>query len=341
MNTTPQIAARPPLPPPHENKVLAAAKKVVHAVDEYTSPRETTAGNFEKPSAVIALLSGSADGLLYFGLPGVVVGAGSAMAGYAANRFTNNRAVAALAATAAGAGLCAATLAIASAPVTVPAVVAAGALFGLFEAGRTDKDAERRDASNCVMMLPSVLPGPTRFTVAIGSALSQDLHNPVAKAAVGGISAAALTAAVTVLTGGLALPLVAAAGIGGVLAPVLGHRIWQGARNGMADLAGGVTRLLVKTGVVHKKDPGEEKPHSEKAERLRNAAAAVILTIPTNMLKANGNVVHALIGTALKSGQYAYIMLKGQNTVEHEANPAAAEKSAENPAVQEKSAPVV
>lgn len=306
-----KVTASPPSPvgkpstPAH--KVVDTLKAGIRWLDDYTSPRPHTAGNFAKASYFQSALQGGTEGFYLLGLPGVLTGAGSAMLGVCLDRATRGRKWVSIPAGAvAGAAGSAAVAALVGGPMGIPAAAIAGGLLGAFQTFRADARSAVRDAGgNATMISAAFLPGPAKMAGGLGAAVGAQLKSRPLKALVGAATGAALGAGLAAVGFAPVGVATAAAGsaLAGALGPFVGPRFSQFFRNLSEDLGKGAEKLAHRLGWTH----------GNLDEKVRNAAGSVPSSFVKEGLRgflfSDGSPVSFLLGGVMESLQQAHIML--------------------------------
>lgn len=223
--------------------------KAAHWLDEYTTPRESTQGDFESHDYKQSLFHSIESGYAFMGLMGISVTAASSLTSTFAVHKTGSRALGAIAGAATGAAAAAAVSTITGGNPIVSAV--GGALLGALQSMRGDKASEVRDASGGATMLTGLfLPGTTKIAGALGAGAGAAFEKPAAKIAIGALTAGALGAVLgaTGIAPGGALFAAGISALGGAVGPFFGPRFSQFFRNLANDCGKGVQKLAQKTG---------------------------------------------------------------------------------------------
>lgn len=232
-------------------------KRIWRAIDDYTSPRESTGGDLEENDYIQSLLHAGGAGYSFMGFQGVGIASACAVASTFVARRTDSRA-AALATGALVGGVTAAAASALAGPIS-PALIAGGVLLGGLQALRGDKLSRVRDASGGATMLTGLfLPGTSKIAGAVAAGVAGSQDKPVARALVGAATGVAIGAALGALglaPGGVVLTA-ALSGLGGAVGPFFGPRFSQFFRNLGNDCGKGVKILAEKVGL----DPSKANP---------------------------------------------------------------------------------
>ena len=291
-------------------KAAGAVKKGIKAVDDYTSPREETAGNFEKASYFQACFTGGTEGLCVMGAPGILVGAGSAAAGVAVTNATGSQALGVVAGVSAGAAAGAGIGAVIGGPLGVVGGAIAGGVLGAMETFRGNPESATRDAGgNANMISAPFIPGPAKMAGGIGAAVGTKMKSKTAKSIVGGTVAAAIGGTLAAVGfAPVSIPVaVGACAAAGVLGPHLGPRYSQFFRNLSNDIGKGLTKLGKKIGIVKEDSDGGK-------------AKNIIGAIPASFMKeglrgfalSDGSLTKMLASGVMESVEQAHIFLKSK-----------------------------
>ncbi|GMU52717.1 MAG: hypothetical protein AMXMBFR33_18630 [Candidatus Xenobia bacterium] len=204
--------------------VFRQARQALQAADRYTSPRSTTAGNFERPNLFQSACEGATEGFYLMDLPGLAIQGSAGVAAVLARRLGDNPWVGALAGTATGAAVGAATTLITGgSPV---AMATCGAMLGTYTGLRADSRAVVRDGGvNGLILASPFFEGPAKVVGGLGALLGAQfpsekkrlLVGALAGCAVGTSLAAAGVIPMDPLMAGLACT--AASGLGAVVGP--------------------------------------------------------------------------------------------------------------------------
>lgn len=224
--------------------------RIWRAIDDYTSPRESTGGDLEENDYIQSLLHAGGAGYSFMGVQGVGIASACAVASTFVARRTDSR-VAALATGALVGGATAAAVSALTGPLS-PALVAGGVLLGGLQALRGDKLSRVRDASGGATMLTGLfLPGTSKIAGAVAAGVAGSQEKPVMRALVGAATGVALGAALGAMglaPGGVVLTA-ALSGLGGAVGPFFGPRFSQFFRNLGNDCGKGVKILAEKVGL--------------------------------------------------------------------------------------------
>ena len=227
--------------------------KAVHWLDEYTKPRQETAGDLEQNSYIQPMFHAVPAGFAFMGMQGIGIAASSSLVATAVSRHTKSRVLTFAAGAASGAAVAAGLGALTGS--LGPAAIVGGGLLGAVQAFRGDKAASVRDASgNATLISGLFLPGTSKIAGAVASGIGASLGtkvSPLTQAAVGAASGAALGLGLSVMglaPGGMALTIGLSAAAGG-LGPLFGPRFSQGFRNLAQDSGAAAVKGLEKLGV--------------------------------------------------------------------------------------------
>lgn len=227
--------------------------KAVKWLDDYTKPRQETAGDLEQNSYIQPMFHAVPAGFAFMGMQGIGIAAGASLAATAVGRHTKSRVLTFAAGAATGAALAAGIGALSAGPLA-PAAIVGGGLLGAVQAFRGDKAAKVRDASgNATLISGLFLPGTSKIAGAVASGVGASLgaSSPWTQAAVGAGTGAALgwgLSAMGMAPGGAALTIGLSALAGG-LGPLFGPRFSQGFRNLAQDSGEAAVKGLEKLGV--------------------------------------------------------------------------------------------
>jgi hypothetical protein len=292
-------APRKPPEDPGDRNVL---EKAIKWLDEYTSPREHTGGNFKEASYFQAAFQGGSEGFYLMGLPGIVAGAGSAMTGAFVQNTTDNQWLGLAAGTTMGAALGAGVGALTGVPLFHASML--GGLVGSFQTIRAHGESKIRDSGgNATMVSAFFVPGPAKVAGGIGASFGARMESPLQQALVGGATGAALGAGLAAV--GYAPVSIATAAIGsglaGAVGPFIGPRFSQFFRNLAADIGKGTSALLHKTGLI-------DKPLNEKTQSVAGALPAAFLKEGMRGFQlSDGGLSGFVIGGLMEGAQQAHI----------------------------------
>lgn len=292
--------------------VADTGKKVLHAIDEYTSPRESTAGNFEKPSYFQACVQAGVEGFYMEGPIGIVAGALSSAAGVFGEDKTGSFKKGILAGCATGVALQVGLGLLAGAgPAGLATRALTGGLMGLFFTMRGNQSSDTRDsAGNANMITACVVHGPAKLAGGIGAALATKVESKPAKALVGAATSAAIGAGLAAI-GFSPVGIVTAtiiSGLAGGLGPFVGPRFSQLFRNLSNDLGKGLNKLFDVCGKESKTEEGKEK---------RTRFANCVGSLPSSFVKegvrgfflSDGGLSGFVVGGIMETIQQAQIFL--------------------------------
>lgn len=303
-------------PPPPEEPKSGLIGRAIQWLDDYTSPRENTGGNFKQASYFQAAFQGGSEGFYLMGLPGIAAGASSALTGAFVQNKTGSELAGLAAGTSVGAALGAAVGHVTGVPLFGATMV--GALVGSFQTIRAHGESKIRDSGgNATMVSAFFIPGPAKVAGGIGAAMGARMDNKVHQALVGAATGAALGAGLAAI--GYAPVSVATAAIGsglaGAVGPFIGPRFSQFFRNLADDIGTGVSKLLVKTGVLDK--PLEDKT----ANAVGSVPAAFIKEGMRGFQLSDGGLMGFVVGGLMESAQQAQIALFSKKESEGEKPP--------------------
>ncbi len=279
-------------------------KRAVKWLDDYTSPREGTSGNFKEANYFQATFQGATEGFYLLGPAGALAGAGAAVGGSFVQNKTQSQVLGVLTGTALGAGLGAAAGALVGNPLGRAAIL--GGILGGFQTIRSHGLSEVRDSGgNATMISAFFVPGPAKVAGGFGAAAGARMESPAAKALVGAAVGAATGAGLAAI--GFAPVSVTTAAIGsgvaGAIGPFFGPRFSQFFRNLAEDAGKGLVTVGEKVGLIKK----------EVSENGRNAAGAVPAAFIKEGLRgfmySDGGLAGFIIGGAMESIQQAHIMM--------------------------------
>ncbi len=288
-----------PCPAPPKNPV----EKAVTWMDDYTSARETTGGNFKSANYFQAFFQGGTEGYYLMGPAGVVAGAGSALTGSFIQNKTGSQVLGVVCGTAVGAALGTAVGALSGQPLVNAGVL--GGLLGGFQTIRSDGRSEIRDAGgNATMISAFFIDGPAKVAGGIGAAAGARYEKGWQRALIGAGVGAATGAGLAAIGFAPATVPVAAlgAGLAGAVGPFFGPRFSQFFRNLAEDSGKGMEWVGMRTGLA--RGPIDEK--------YRNAMGAVPAAFIKEGLRgfmySDGGLSGFVIGGAMESVQQAHIM---------------------------------
>lgn len=239
-------------------------KKIFQKIDAYTSPRETTAGNFEKFSHFQAVMHSAPAGYAFFGSLGIASASFSALLGGYVKEKTGSEVLGMLAGTTVGA-VSGGLLGSFGGPSGIFAGAINGGLLGALVVFRGNDRASVRDtAGNSVMISGLFIPGTGKIAGGIAAALGDIFgKSKLAKAIIGG-GIAAITGGILAISGfspaGMPVAVLGTA-IAGALGPYIGPRYSQLFRNLSQDIGNCFYSFLKKHKIV-KKELREEEINS-------------------------------------------------------------------------------
>jgi hypothetical protein len=248
-------------------KITGGVKKVINAVDKWTSPMESTGGDFETPSYFQAGSHGASAGFAVAGVKGAVAGIAASALGVFVEKKTNSTTMGVIAG-ALGSAATIGLLGASAGPAGLVAGLVTGALLGAYQVYRGNADAGVRDASgNAGLITGPFISGPTKLAGGLGGAVGELYgKSKTAKAIIGGATAAAIGAGLAVAgfsPVGFAAT-VAINGAAGAISPFFGPRFSQFFRN-LSNVAGGfVEKGLQKLHII-------EKPLTETQKNIAGA----------------------------------------------------------------------
>lgn len=210
---------------------------------EYSSPRPTTASNYEEPQIYQAASSAAIEGFYMLGVSGAFTNAAAAVVGLSTQKKVGKLA-GALAGAATGAGLAALAGTFLGANSATSSAIFGG-LCGAFSTLRGNQESKFRDAGAYGLAFGSpLLSGGAKAGIGLASVLGAEFDNEGVRALVaGGLGAAAGVA--FSLSGHCALsPVMAALACGGVSAAtsVGGPRLAMVMRNAGEDMGGKIVK---------------------------------------------------------------------------------------------------
>lgn len=293
-----------PQPDPPADPPRGPLGKAIQWLDDYTSPRPHTGGNFKQASYFQAAFQGGSEGFYLMGLPGIAAGASSAMTGAFVQNKTGSQLAGLAAGTAVGAALGAGVGALTGLPLQNLALV--GGLVGSFQTLRAHGESKIRDSGgNATMISAFFVPGPAKVAGGIGAAMGARMQSPWAQALVGAASGAALGGALAAV--GYAPVSVATAALGSALAgavgPFIGPRFSQFFRNLAEDLGNGVSKLLVKTGLI------DQPLEAKQANAVGSLPASFIKEGMRGFQMSDGGLAGFVVGGLMETAQQAQIAL--------------------------------
>jgi len=289
-------------------KVVEKIKDTVEFIDDYTSPREGTKGDFKNASYFQACFTGATEGFYVMGLPGIVGGAVPAAVGVAVTNKTGKTSLGVGAGVLSGAAVGAGIGAITTGPAGAVVGGVTGAILGAMETFRGSSESETRDGGgNANMISAPFVPGPAKMAGGIGAAIGTRMKSKTAKSVVGGIAAAAIGGTLAAIGfAPVSIPVaIAACGAAGVLGPILGPRYSQFFRNLSNDVGNLLEKGAKKIGLV--KDDKDIDP------KRKNVLGA----IPSSFIKegirgfalSDGNIAKMLAGGVMESIEQAHIFI--------------------------------
>jgi hypothetical protein len=221
-------------------KVKDGVSHVIHKADEWTSPMETTGGDFKEASYFQAGSHAASSGFAIAGFKGAVAGIAASSVGIFVEKRTKSTVIG-MVAGATSSAIVGGFLGSTAGPVGIVAGAATGTLLGAYQVLRGNADAGVRDGSgNAGLITGPFLPGPTKLAGGIGTGIAMRYGNSnISKALIGAGTAAAIGAVVAV-AGFSPVGLLATIGINaaaGAISPFMGPRFSQFFRN-MSNVAG-------------------------------------------------------------------------------------------------------
>lgn len=276
------------------------AARAVHAIDRYTSPRRTTAGNFERSNVFQSVTDGITEGFYLMGVQGVLIQGSAGAASSLARRYVSDRLlVGALAGSATGAAVAMATsMATGVAPV---GLVTTGALLGAYSGLRAAPNANVRDAGvNGLLLSALFIPGPAKAAGGLGAIVGAQFRSEKERILAGAVAGLAFGASLSVAG---ALPLgpvkaaivCAVAGGGGAF---IGPRTSQFFRN-LAEDIGEKGRAL--TGKPREEGPVEDSASRRWARTLGVVPLSMTKEMVMALMYGDGAWLKGLAGGALDS----------------------------------------
>lgn len=262
---TTAYAGRGPAPPaPGSTPGVTTApgasvfRRAIHWLDEMSSPKPSTLGDFDGPAWFQASFQAAVEGMYMNGLAGSAACTAASLAGLYSGDKSHSQTVACLA----GAGVAAAVLgafagggsmaSLTSAAVTHAAIT--GALLGAFVTFRGNQSSRVRDsAGNASMLAGPFLHGPGKVAAGLGAATAQRIGGPpLGQAAIAGVMAGAIGASLGYVgftqLGPIGSGLVC--GVAGGLGPSFGPRFSQFFRNASLELGDVIVSGAEKVGLM-------------------------------------------------------------------------------------------
>ncbi|MGE0492990.1 MAG: hypothetical protein AB7S38_27510 [Vulcanimicrobiota bacterium] len=280
---------------------VSLPRRLIKALDDYSSPRPHTKADFEEASYIQSALLSVEDGFCFMGLAGVAVAVPPALVSTYVNRKTNSRTLGVLSGAATGTAIALGVGAIAGGAGLALGV--GGALVGALEGIRGDKSSEVRDAAlGGLMATGAWMPGPSKIAAGIGAALGGTRRSKWVQALVGGATGAALGGALGLMGLG-AGPLAAAilGGIGGAVGPVVGQRFNQLTRNLASDTAGAVHKLAERF--------RKTRPSEEAALVVGSFPAQAVHEFAEIAINSDGNLAAIGLGLGLETAAMVHSLL--------------------------------
>lgn len=230
------------------------AKKALHAIDEYTKPRDDTEGNIGNHS--ILLGCSVSDGLAVMGVKGLLGSVVAPAFGLFVANKTGSTTIGVIAGTGMAMALGVGASLLTGSPL-VSTVVFSG-LLGAYGTFRGNTHSETRDAASGANILNApFVHGPLKLAAAIGAATGTKVESKIGKAIVGGAVSAVIGSAIAL--GGfspVSVPVAAIASFcAGALGPFFGPRFSQFFRNLSNDIGIAIGKLEKKLGFKKETDP--------------------------------------------------------------------------------------
>jgi hypothetical protein len=269
--------------------IIASMKKgvtnVIDACDRWTSPQESTRGDFVKPSYFQSCFSAASMGYVFGGLKGSVASVAASTVGIFVASKTKSTALG-MGAGATTRALVGGLMGIMGGPAGVFTGVMTGALVGAFQVLRGNNEANVRDtAGNTNLISGLFIPGPSKVSAGLGSAIALKMSaSKTTQALIGAGIAMAIGAGLCALgisPVGMGTALLAN-GLAGALGPFAGPRFSQFFRNLGNAMGGWVSK-------------GAEKLH----------------LIDRPLTDTQKNVAGALPSSFLKEGLRSFILSDG------------------------------
>jgi hypothetical protein len=280
-------------------KAGSCIKKAVHAIDEYTRPREETKGDLAQHSYLLGC--NVTDGIAVLGAKGLLGSvAAPALGIYIANK-TGEAAVGIIAGAAIAAALGIGASIVTGCPMLRTAVFSS--LLGAYETFRGNPKSETRDAaSGANIVAAPFISGPLKLAGGFGAALGTKIKSRTAR-----ILASAATSAVigaTIAAIGLSpvsLPVaVTFSALSGAIGPYFGPRFSQFFRNLSNDIGKAIGRMQKMLGMKKESDP-----------TTLNIAGAVPASMTKEAVRtfalSDGNLPKTLIACAGEAMKQGYI----------------------------------
>lgn len=313
--------------------VLSPLKKGIKWLDDYTSPRPHTAGNFNGASLFQAAFQGGTEGFYLWGLPGAAAGAASALGGATAQNKSGSQILGLVT----GTGVGAAAGYVIGLYTGNPGAVANGALLGLFQTIRAHGESRVRDSGgNATMISAFGVDGPAKLGGGLGAVAGVRLGSQLAEteflkdkpkmqklvtAVIGGATGAAAGAVLAQVfnpPGGLAT-IMAYSAAAGAAGPFIGPRFSQFFRNLAEDIGKGIEKVLP----------------TEVDEKKRNALGS----LPASFIKegirgyqySDGGLSGFVLGGIMETVQQAQIALFAKEEKPDGDDPPGPAKPAEPP----------
>jgi hypothetical protein len=302
------------VPPRAASGIGSRLRAAIRFVDEYTSPRDGTAGNFEHPSFFQGTFNGGADGFYLFGLSGVLTGAGAAGCGIAVQRWTGSQVAGVVAGTLVGAALGVGASVVLGHGMT-PASAVGGALLGGFETLRGDSRAVNRDANN--LLSAFFMSGPAKMAAPLGSMIGMHCKTTSSRMIVGGLTGAALGAAVAAaFPSGTGVAAAAAiSGLCGMVGPFFGPRLSQLLRNAAQDVGKGLSWVGQKLG--HAPSTTPKGPPSKLMTVVGTVPVAFCREGIRAFFISGGSLQSVIVGGLKESVQQIQIVVSAKPEARH------------------------
>lgn len=233
-------------------------KKIIQKIDDYTSPRETTAGNYEKFSNFQTIMHAAPAGYALFntlgsGLLGALSATASACLGGYVQEKTGSNILGILTGGITGA-VSGGLLGSFGGPAGTCAGIVNGLLLGVLMVFRGDAKASVRDtAGNSLIISGLFVPGTGKIAGGIAAAIAEKIGKSNKSKALIGAGVGALAGGILAAAGfsPVGLPVaVAASAAAGAIGPYIGLRFSQLFRNLSQDIGNSLEKYLKKHKVI-------------------------------------------------------------------------------------------
>jgi hypothetical protein len=289
-------------PPRPCSTIREFAGRALHAIDEYTKPREETEGNISKHSYFLGC--SISDGISVMGLKGLLGSLVAPAVGITVANKTGKATLGILAGTATATALGVGLSLVTGAPMLQTAVFSG--LLGAYETFRGNPRSEMRDAASGANILGApVLHGPIKMACGIGAAAGTKMKSKIGKALIGGAVSGLVGAAVAAIgLSPLSIPVaIGASVIAGAAGPFFGPRFSQFFRNLSNDIGTALGRLAKRLGAKKELDTKTKNiigsfPSSVIKEGIRSFALS------------DGSLTKTLVACAGESFKQGYIFYK-------------------------------